>query len=681
MTAYACRSEYTMAKMPVRVLSTTSGLTVDFNKERFSQVHAPVSAEIWNLTSLHELNASPEWYEYIPQPYLLDKYISGGNPPALHGAAALLGVKYDWNITTMMSATDLPQEAAKLRRRFFAETLRTSMDYQGASNVEPVSGERVASERRILVNKPIAISKFFIYRANIEMFRHDASFSPFAVIPTFLAVGVTLWWDSIDQACRALQPYLAISHDAETPSRGIGLSYASSFWLWASAKAAKNRHWLLSLVTLTTFMMQALTISMSALFQQNSVKSLSMVTTLGYWTENRDSINVTTRDFTAKWVRGKAGFREVGDFAQNPRMVFREPPAIQVLNCVPVFETADAEVTVEPSTGAVQEFDILGDPAPDAVAWSDNFQLRRSNESTYQFHNSTETRRFYHNITTSYGTLFMKSLLRAACLENINYNDKLYSQLQRSDYLFDKIFNMRDNSTGLNVDFMSYAALAQVDHDPAALLDPETLIRETQKIFSMFFQHYVSGAVSLQKGGWVYQPIGSDLKLTEPIPNEALHQPLSKFEDFPLRNTERMVTATLYTQTEVLQMNVVAFWVSVGIMIWLIVTILIFAAMQRRYLGGMQRNIECVADVLVIVAGSERLLQVIQEKGVDKIVEDDVILTRLGWFRDPDGTMRWRIELVEEREGQGRSSLLSTAYAPVPRDDEVSGSIVPSTEV
>jgi hypothetical protein len=275
----------------------------------------------------------------------------------------------------------------------------------------------------------------------------------------------------------------------------------------------------------------------------------------------------------------------------------------------------------------------------------------------------------------------MKSLLRAACLENINYNDKLYSQLQRSDYLFDKIFNMRDNSTGLNVDFMSYAALAQVDHDPAALLDPETLIRETQKIFSMFFQHYVSGAVSLQKGGWVYQPIGSDLKLTEPIPNEALHQPLSKFEDFPLRNTERMVTATLYTQTEVLQMNVVAFWVSVGIMIWLIVAILIFAAMQRRYLGGMQRNIECVADVLVIVAGSERLLQVIQEKGVDKIVEDDVILTRLGWFRDPDGTMRWRIELVEEREGQGRSSLLSTAYAPVPRDDEVSGSIVPSTEV
>lgn len=131
-----------------------------------------------------------------------------------------------------------------------------------------------------------------------------------------------------------------------------------------------------------------------------STQSLDMVTTLGYWTENRDSDNITTKDFTAKWIRGKTGFREVGDYAQNPRMVFKEPPAIRVLKCIPVFETADAKVTVEPSTGAVQEFEILGDPTLDAVAWSDNFLLRRSNESTYKFHNTTEIRRFYLNITT-----------------------------------------------------------------------------------------------------------------------------------------------------------------------------------------------------------------------------------------------------------------------------------------
>lgn len=394
--AYACRSEPVVAKMPVRATSTSSGLTIEFDREQFNRLHEPVSADVLDLPSLRALYSSAQWYEYLPQPFLLDKYISGGNPPPLHGAAALLGTQWAWNITKMMDAADLPQEAARMRRRFFAETLRTSLDSQGASKMEHVLGDRVLPERRILVNKPIAIAicallsisffsfaallwysqptrrplrlhrdpssvlglceiasatpavlssfrsldlaprsllkaqfgtrtfasstkglyevdgnqedvsdpsrtihspasvlpalrlrnlfgllayvlalliatailfkfagtsalrqTFFIYRANIEMFGHDASFSPFAIIPTFLAVGVTLWWDSIDQACRALQPYLAISYDTETPSRGIGLSYASSFWLWASAKAAKNRHWLLSLITLTTFMMQA----------------------------------------------------------------------------------------------------------------------------------------------------------------------------------------------------------------------------------------------------------------------------------------------------------------------------------------------------------------------------------------------------------------------------------------
>lgn len=128
-------------------------------------------------------------------------------------------------------------------------------------------------------------------------------------------------------------------------------------------------------------------------------------------------------------------------------------------------------------------------------------------------------------------------------------------------------------------------------------------------------------------------------------------------------------------------MNAVAFWVSISIMVWLIFVIIIFAATQRRYLGGMQRNIECVADVLVLIASSERLLHTVQEKGVDAIVKDDAMLTRMCWHRDTDGTMRWRIELVEERVGQAQPRSLSTAYAPVPRNDEALSSNAPSAEV
>lgn len=135
----------------------------------------------------------------------------------------------------------------------------------------------------------------------------------------------------------------------------------------------------------------------------NTSQSLDMDVTLGYWTENRDSNKATIRNFTTKWIHGKAGFKDVGSVPiYEPRMAFAQPPAIQVLNCVPHFETANAEVTVEPRTGNVQDFAILGDPTEDTVAWSDNIQLRRSNE-TYIFHNSTEERRFYHNITARLG--------------------------------------------------------------------------------------------------------------------------------------------------------------------------------------------------------------------------------------------------------------------------------------
>jgi len=52
-----------------------------------------------------------------------------------------------------------------------------------------------------------------------------------------------------------------------------------------------------------------------------------------------------------------------------------------------------------------------------------------------------------------------------------------------------------------------------------------------------------------------------------------------------------------------------------------------------------------MADVLVLVAGSEQLLQLIKQKGVDELMAEDAIHTRLGWFRDDDGSVRWRIDI------------------------------------
>lgn len=268
----------------------------------------------------------------------------------------------------------------------------------------------------------------------------------------------------------------------------------------------------------------------------------------------------------------------------------------------------------------------------------------------------------------------MKSLLRAACLENVANDDPEFFGTPADDVLDDKVYNLRDNTTGVNLDFMSYAAYAEVGYDPQALLDPETLLKTSQKVFSAFFQHFVNNNITHKDGGWVYQPVGSHLKVEPPLINMPTQRTPSgavapKFESIS-RNTNLTTAATLSTRVEVLSMNVVAFWISTSILIWLVVTITIFALVQRRQYSGMMRNIECVADVLVLVAGSERLLAVIKEKGIETIIKEDRVLTRLGWFRDPDGTVRWRCELVEDDQVQMQTIRLGTRYAPVPEEDE-----------
>jgi hypothetical protein len=280
----------------------------------------------------------------------------------------------------------------------------------------------------------------------------------------------------------------------------------------------------------------------------------------------------------------------------------------------------------------------------------------------------------------SYGFFFMKSLLNAADVENAMHATDLmrYHGSPIEDNLLDKVFNMRDNTTGLNLDFMSYAAYAQVGFDPTALLDPETLAKTSQKVFSTFFQHFVSNNMSHEFGGYVYQPIGMNLSVNPPMRNmPTQYTPdgsvAPKFEDI-VRETNETTTATISTPVEVLRMNPVAFWLAASILVWLIITTIILASVQRKYYGGMMRNVECIADRLVLIAGSERLLAVIREKGINTILKEDKILTRLGWFRDEDGMMRWRVELVEGEQVKIRPIRLGPQYTPVPDGSDGEGS-------
>jgi hypothetical protein len=324
-------------------------------------------------------------------------------------------------------------------------------------------------------------------------------------------------------------------------------------------------------------------------------------------------------------------------------------------------ETSEAEVVLDKETSRVLSYQLLREPAPDDSPWSDSFVMHNLTEpidaatqktiaNITKYSSSLPS--IPQNSTTSYGVLFLNSLLRASRLKTLQFSPIRSSP---GEDLEDNAFNIRNDHTGLNMDFMSYASYIQAHKDATALLDADTLIKQTQNTFTTFFQHYVSTGLSLQPGGWVYQPIGTNLDGVGPAmpgvvqqmaPNGKLAVPVSQL---PAQNTQRNTTATMTTRVEILRMNPIAFRVCIALLVWLTITTIVVAGLQRWYFGDLKRNIESLADVLVLVSGSEKLLALVRAHNVDELREID-IKTRLGWFRDAEGIIRWGIEVVEEED-------------------------------
>lgn len=270
----------------------------------------------------------------------------------------------------------------------------------------------------------------------------------------------------------------------------------------------------------------------------------------------------------------------------------------------------------------------------------------------------------------------MKAITNTASLDGAAKTESRPGSSEEPTYNVhkDRVYNMRDDTTGLNIDFMSFAAYADVGYDPTALLDAKTLAERSQKVFSTYFQHFMSNSISSKYGNRVLQPIGQQLHVGPPMsfmptqyaPGGSL---APNFEDFA-RNTSQTITVTISSHVEMLRINTVAFWIATSILTWLLITIGIFASVQQRYYGGMMRNVECIANILVLITGSERLLTAIRENGIDTILKEDSLLTQLGWFRDPDGTKRWRIDVVGDEQVQMQLIRLGTGYAAIPEGNE-----------
>ncbi len=114
------------------------------------------------------------------------------------------------------------------------------------------------------------------------------------------------------------------------------------------------------------------------------------LSSIGYWSMNSNGeveieesdLGVSTYNFTVKWIVGRPIAQQFLDLQNNSHLIWQEPPLMAALNCQPIIETANASVTIDMVSGAVQDFSIIDGPKVVASAWSDNFEAHNLTDTT-----------------------------------------------------------------------------------------------------------------------------------------------------------------------------------------------------------------------------------------------------------------------------------------------------------
>ena len=208
---------------------------------------------------------------------------------------------------------------------------------------------------------------------------------------------------------------------------------------------------------------------------------------------------------------------------------------------------------------------------------------------------------------------------------------------------------IHDPVTGLDMDIMTYAVYKLADGNRTSLSDPSIFASLVDKVFQTLFQHFISENASLDAPSWGYEPVGAQ---TEALGDRMIYDSSAgKMQkgasmQFFQSNPGSIVWIQGAKEVEELRMSPVAVWLTILVLSFLIVFIVTTAIVSRKYLKPLERNVECLADIIVLLARSEWFMKKVEEKGVDGLKEDDILRTRLGWFKTGNGETRWGIELV-----------------------------------
>jgi hypothetical protein len=194
------------------------------------------------------------------------------------------------------------------------------------------------------------------------------------------------------------------------------------------------------------------------------------------------------------------------------------------------------------------------------------------------------------------------------------------------------------------MDFMSYTSLALANKNSSSLLNHTTLANISSTVFSTFFKHFVQTPVTssnglYMNGSWGMQPHGAA------IPGTLLSK---------RANATNTVEAVISTPVMKLAFCPTAVFISLSILGILIAATVFIAAIHKKYLKVLPRDIDTLGSVLGFVYSSERLLHsaaYLDPSSNTKPNPHEKV--RMGWFNG-GGKRRWGIEIIDERKREKR---------------------------
>ena len=145
--AWSCRTDLYSADVSVEATTSTNGTTLSFDEAEYTASKRLMEGGLINQTRLETAFLARNWTSMIYT-------ASPSTQSAFGGPSVLLAGLYNFDPISMMNSPSLLNNTQRLLQRFFGEAVLANI---GSSPTASRSGNVVNTQRRVVVNLPIAI--------------------------------------------------------------------------------------------------------------------------------------------------------------------------------------------------------------------------------------------------------------------------------------------------------------------------------------------------------------------------------------------------------------------------------------------------------------------------------------------------------------------------------------------